>query len=159
MAITTPLPFLFGTTPPPKPLVPYVGMLLLEAGIGAYFPAMGTVKSTVVPEHQRSAIYNVFRLPLNLIVLLNLAVLGNMTHVQSFLLCGVMLGVATVLQYQLTQRLLLLGDATETGFVRQPKIGSSSKPPTHEHEMSSLAATSSSTNRESRMEEEKEDVL
>ena len=103
MAVTMPLPF-FATGQ--RPLVPYLGMLLLEACIGAYFPAMGTVKSTVVPEHQRSAIYNVFRLPLNFIVLLNLAVLGNMTHVQSFLLCGVMLGGATVLQYQLTQRLV-----------------------------------------------------
>ncbi|EED86917.1 predicted protein, partial [Thalassiosira pseudonana CCMP1335] len=50
----------------------YLGMLLYEFCIGAYYPAMGTVKGTIVPEDQRAAIYNVFRLPLNLLVLLYL---------------------------------------------------------------------------------------
>ena len=47
----------------------YMGMLIYEFCIGLYFPAIGTLKATLVPEAERSAIYNVFRLPLNLIVL------------------------------------------------------------------------------------------
>jgi len=47
----------------------YIGMLTYEFCIGLYFPAIGTLKATLVPEAERSAIYNVFRLPLNLIVL------------------------------------------------------------------------------------------
>ena len=47
----------------------YFGMLIYEFCIGLYYPAMGTLKATLVPENERSAIYNVFRLPLNLIVL------------------------------------------------------------------------------------------
>ena len=146
MAVTTPLPFL---TTAQRPLVPYLGMLLLEACIGAYFPAMGTVKSTVVPEHQRSAIYNVFRLPLNFIVLLNLAVLGNMTHVQSFLLCGVMLGIATVLQYQLTKR--LVNDTVTTSRAATNSIGNNAS---HDKEMQVLTATTKNGT-----EEKKEDIL
>jgi hypothetical protein len=89
-----------------RSLVPYLGMLTFEGCIGAYYPAMGTVKAMVVPENQRSAIYNIFRLPLNFIVLINLFMLGNLSHVQSFLLCGAMLTTATFLQFQTSRRII-----------------------------------------------------
>ncbi|KAL7467633.1 hypothetical protein ACHAXS_007874 [Conticribra weissflogii] len=63
--------------------LPYAGMLMYEACIGAYYPAMSTVKGTIVPEGQRAAIYNVFRLPLNALVLMNLV--WNLSYETSFL--------------------------------------------------------------------------
>lgn len=69
--------------------IQYGGMLMYEACIGAYYPAMSTVKGTIVPEGQRAAIYNVFRLPLNALVLLNLV--WNLSYRTRFLVNSGML--------------------------------------------------------------------
>ncbi|KAL7516929.1 hypothetical protein ACHAWX_001899, partial [Stephanocyclus meneghinianus] len=79
--------------------VQYTGMLLYEFCIGAYYPAIGTVKGTIVPEDQRAAIYNVFRLPLNLMVLLYLV--GDFDTASSFLANAGMLLFACLLQNQM----------------------------------------------------------
>eukprot|EP00956_Cyclotella_meneghiniana_P021408 scaffold39024_cov72-Cyclotella_meneghiniana.AAC.11 len=81
--------------------VQYLGMLLYEFCIGAYYPAMGTVKGTIVPEDQRAAIYNVFRLPLNLMVLLYLV--GDFNTETSFLANAMMLFVACGLQTRIVR--------------------------------------------------------
>ena len=83
--------------------IQYGGMLLYEFCIGAYYPAMGTVKGTIVPEDQRAAIYNVFRLPLNFLVLVNLV--WNLSYGASFLMNAVLLMVACVLQIRIVKRL------------------------------------------------------
>ena len=44
-------------------------MNIFELCVGIYFPTMGTMKSKYVPEIQRSTIYSLFRIPLNLFVL------------------------------------------------------------------------------------------
>jgi hypothetical protein len=46
-----------------------VAFLVFECCVGIYFPAMGTMKSNIVPEESRAALYNLFRVPLNVIVL------------------------------------------------------------------------------------------
>merc|ERR1712176_1752803 len=74
----------------------YVGMLVYEFCIGFYYPAMGTVKGTIVPEDQRAAIYNVFRLPLNLVVLVYLV--GDFSMETSFFANAILLLMACVLQ-------------------------------------------------------------
>lgn len=74
----------------------YVAMLLFEACVGAYYPAMSTVKGSVIPEDKRAAIYSVFRLPLNFVVLLNL--FSNLSFEQSFGVCAAMLSLSTILQ-------------------------------------------------------------
>ena len=76
----------------------YIGMLIYEFSIGFYYPAMGTVKGTIVPEDQRAAIYNVFRLPLNLLVLVYLV--GDFSTEKSFLANAFLLLAACVLQIQ-----------------------------------------------------------
>merc|ERR1711990_1215808 len=52
--------------------VRFVAFLVFEACVGLYFPMMGTLKGDIVPEDMRSTIYNIYRLPLNVIVLLPL---------------------------------------------------------------------------------------
>jgi len=74
----------------------YIGMLMYEFCIGFYYPAMGTVKGSIVPEDQRAAIYNVFRLPLNLLVLVYLV--GDFGTEISFLANAVLLMVTCALQ-------------------------------------------------------------
>jgi len=46
----------------------FFSFLVFEMCVGLYFPMMSTLKSKVVPEEARSAIYNIYRLPLNIIV-------------------------------------------------------------------------------------------
>ena len=60
---------------------------------------MGTVKGTIVPEDQRAAIYNVFRLPLNLLVLIYLV--GGFSTEVSFLANALLLMGMSILQLRL----------------------------------------------------------
>merc|ERR1712194_214838 len=47
---------------------------IFEVSVGMYFPAMGVLKSRLVPEASRSSIYNFFRVPLNIIVVFALII-------------------------------------------------------------------------------------
>jgi len=80
----------------------FLAMNLFEMCVGMYFPSMGTMKGMIVPEDKRAAIYNLFRIPLNFIVLISL--LTDLTPRVSFTLCGVMMVVATLLQMKLKSR-------------------------------------------------------
>jgi len=80
----------------------FLAMNLFEMCVGMYFPSMGTMKGMIVPEDKRAAIYNLFRIPLNFIVLFSL--LTDLTPRVSFILCGTMMVVATLLQIRLRTR-------------------------------------------------------
>lgn len=80
----------------------FLAMNLFEMCVGMYFPSMGTMKGMIVPEDKRAAIYNLFRIPLNFIVLFSL--LTDLTPRVSFMLCGTMMLVATFLQMKLKSR-------------------------------------------------------
>ena len=79
----------------------YSAMLAFEFCIGGYYPAMSTVKGSIIPEDQRAAIYSIFRLPLNLVVLLNL--FSQLEFKESFGVCTAMLSVATLLQIRVVR--------------------------------------------------------
>jgi hypothetical protein len=83
--------------------VQYWGMLSYEFAIGAYYPAMSVLKGTVVPEDQRATIYNVFRLPLNLLVLINL--MAGFSTQSSFLINAILLSVACILEIRLVGKM------------------------------------------------------
>ena len=84
--------------------IAFISMNMFEISVGMYFPSMGTQKSQIVPENQRSAIYNIYRIPLNFIVLTSL--LTNLTYRQSFFACGAMLLTASLLQMKLAKKRL-----------------------------------------------------
>ena len=71
--------------------------------MGIYWPAMGTVRSQVVPEETRATIYNIFRVPLNAIVLGVL--LNQMSTLTAFMCCSGMLLIAFVCQSVRTARM------------------------------------------------------
>jgi len=77
----------------------FFAFLLFEACVGMYFPMMGTLKGQVVPEEIRSTVYNIYRVPLNSIVVLTL-VMKFETQL-SFLITTVMLGVACYAQFKI----------------------------------------------------------
>jgi MFS family permease len=52
-----------------KPLV-YVMFLVFEATVGVFYPSYGVIKSEKIPEDIRSAVMNIFRIPLNAFVVL-----------------------------------------------------------------------------------------
>jgi len=72
----------------------FLGFLAFEACVGAYFPCVSTVKSAVVPEEARAGVYNVYRVPLNLCVVLLL--LADLELKESFALCSGLLVFAMV---------------------------------------------------------------
>jgi len=82
----------------------FLGMNLFEVCVGMYFPIMGTMKGHIVPEDKRAAIYNLYRIPLNFIVLFSL--LTDLTPRTSFSLNCTMLVVASILQAILAKRRL-----------------------------------------------------
>ena len=72
---------------------------VFEAICGIYWPSMGIIKSKYVPEEVRATMYNIFRIPLNLIVVVVLYNLGSISDDAIFATCAFLLAVAAVLQH------------------------------------------------------------
>ena len=51
-------------------LVVFLGFLAFEMCCGVFFPGYGVIKSGEIPEHVRSSVMNIFRIPVNLVVVL-----------------------------------------------------------------------------------------
>ena len=96
------LPIFFQST-----LMVLVAFLLFEACVGIYWPAIGTVKSQIVPEESRATIYNLYRVPLNAIVLGVL--LNHISTTTALTFCSGMLVLALVLQRVLIRRMASAG--------------------------------------------------
>jgi len=84
----------------PNVMVRFVAFLVFEACVGLYFPMMGTLKGDIVPEDMRSTIYNLYRLPLNGIVLLPL--LMNFSIQTTFAVTTSILAVAVASAFALS---------------------------------------------------------
>jgi len=48
----------------------FVSFCVYEACVGAYFALVGSIKAKQIPEHLRAAIYGIFRVPLNVLVVI-----------------------------------------------------------------------------------------
>merc|ERR1712032_1176198 len=66
--------------------------LVFEFCCGIYFPSVGVLKSEIVPEHVRGTMYNLYRLPLNGVVVCLL--LTHLSLVRCLALCASLLVVA-----------------------------------------------------------------
>jgi len=64
----------------------FLAFMVFEFCCGLYFPSIGVMKSDVVPEHVRGTMYNLYRVPLNAVVVCLL--LTNISMVQCFMLCA-----------------------------------------------------------------------
>lgn len=78
----------------------FLAFLLLETSVGIYFPAIGFLRSQVIPEELRAGIMNWFRVPTNIITCASLLLVHNNTIISStqamFTICTAMLLVAVL---------------------------------------------------------------
>lgn len=58
----------------------YLAMIGFEVTCGLYFPAMGCLRGILIPEECRAAVMNLFRVPMNLLVVLILAYVDRFTN-------------------------------------------------------------------------------
>lgn len=72
----------------------YTAFLLFEFCVGLYFPAMGSLKSELVPEESRAGVYNWYRLPLNAVVCS--IILTDLPLRTAFTTCALLLVAAAV---------------------------------------------------------------
>lgn len=72
----------------------FTAFMVFEFCVGLYFPSVGIVKSEVVPEHIRGTMYNIYRVPLNAVVVGLL--LSNISMVKCFMLCGALMGISLI---------------------------------------------------------------
>jgi MFS family permease len=79
----------------------FFAFLAFEACVGMYFPSIGSLKGDIVPEDFRATIYNIYRLPLNVIVLLPL--LLNFSITTTFIVTSTILIIASVCTWLLAQ--------------------------------------------------------
>ncbi|KAF2072680.1 hypothetical protein CYY_006014 [Polysphondylium violaceum] len=76
----------------------YGSFLIFEVCCGLYFPCVGTLRSAYIPESMRATIMNLFRVPLNLLVVLILVNVSSLSNDTVFLVCSIWLLIAYVLQ-------------------------------------------------------------
>merc|ERR1712224_30320 len=80
-------------------MIRFLAFLVFEMAVGLYFPMIGTLKGDIVPEDMRATIYNLYRLPLNVIVLMPL--LLNFSISTTFIVTSAILCNAAVCAFQL----------------------------------------------------------
>ncbi|KAL6738447.1 hypothetical protein Aduo_011994 [Ancylostoma duodenale] len=77
----------------------FIAFLVFEICVGIFWPAMGCLRGTYVPEETRSTTINLFRVPLNLIVIFILWQNFSMTAIFQF--CVLFLLLAAMAQHVL----------------------------------------------------------
>jgi len=72
----------------------FAAFLIFEFCCGLYFPSFGVLKSEIVPEHVRATMYNIYRIPLNAVVVGLL--LSNISMIACFMMCAALLTAAFI---------------------------------------------------------------
>jgi len=78
------------------PQIRFTAFLFFEMSVGLYFPMIGTLKSSIVPEASRATIYNLYRVPLNFLVIG--ALVCKASTKTAFTVTSILLGVALLAQ-------------------------------------------------------------
>lgn len=82
-----------------KSLVPVLASFFLyETGVGMYFPCGGMMRSKVIPDALQSSIMNIFRVPLNFLVVTGTYLTDVLPHSTVFSIIATWLFFATALQ-------------------------------------------------------------
>lgn len=82
-------------------LVRLLAFCVFELCCGIYFPSMGVMRGKYVPEEVRATMMNIFRVGLNLVVVLVLTNVDKLKKGSVFLLCSFVLAVAALAQHRL----------------------------------------------------------
>jgi hypothetical protein len=70
------------------PTVVYIMFLVFEGLVGLFYPAYGMIKSEKIPEEIRSAVMNIFRIPLNIFVVFLLLKIKFLSSQSVFFICA-----------------------------------------------------------------------
>lgn len=76
-----------------------IAFMMFEFCVGWYFPCVGIAKSEIVPDRIRGSMYNLFRVPLN--VLVSVLLLTDLNSDSRFALCSVLLLLASLATFGL----------------------------------------------------------
>ncbi len=76
----------------------FLGFVSFELCCGIYFPSMASLKSKIVPENFRTTIYNLYRVPLNIVVVFVLV--SNFSINMTIKICAGLLFAAAVALHQ-----------------------------------------------------------
>ncbi|KAJ4456275.1 putative major facilitator superfamily [Paratrimastix pyriformis] len=71
---------------------------VFEGCVGSFWPTAGTIRSRIVPEQVRATVLNLFRVPLNAMVMGTMGLTFVLSTRSMLLLCGLFLAIATALQ-------------------------------------------------------------
>eukprot|EP00658_Telonema_sp_P-2_P078038 TRINITY_DN7217_c0_g3_i2.p1 TRINITY_DN7217_c0_g3~~TRINITY_DN7217_c0_g3_i2.p1 ORF type:complete len:435 (-),score=106.81 TRINITY_DN7217_c0_g3_i2:242-1546(-) len=82
-----------------------VGFFVMEACVGLFSACMSTMRSMVVPESMSASVMNIFRVPLNLLVVMGTKLDNYASTGTVFAVCFSWLAVAALLQSSLSARL------------------------------------------------------
>ncbi|XP_059469372.1 molybdate-anion transporter-like [Neocloeon triangulifer] len=110
------------------PLISLGAFILLEICVGMYYPAIGSLRSQVVPEQYRANIINWFRVPMNLITCGGLLWLHSGTENNAetnrhmFLMCTVVLAGASYMAYCFCQRFKPAPPAATIAVQQEPLL-------------------------------------
>ncbi|KAJ3119064.1 Molybdate-anion transporter [Nowakowskiella sp. JEL0407] len=85
-------------------LANFMAFNLFEFTCGLYFPSIGTLRGKFIPEEMRATIMNVFRIPLNLIVVVLLMNIKNIAPTLLFGICTSLVAVSFVFARRLENR-------------------------------------------------------
>jgi MFS family permease len=90
--------------------VAFLAFLVYEVAVGMYFPAVGYLRSQIIPEQYRASITNWYRVPMNIFTCLSLLWFKNSGHsdkefafdtavssLKAFLMCSILLFLAILL--------------------------------------------------------------
>ena len=72
----------------------YTMFLLFECTVGVFYPSYGVIKSEKIPEDIRSAVMNIFRIPLNAFVVVLLLKIKFLSSRSVFFICTLAHGTA-----------------------------------------------------------------
>eukprot|EP01065_Artemidia_motanka_P019677 TRINITY_DN23465_c0_g1_i1.p1 TRINITY_DN23465_c0_g1~~TRINITY_DN23465_c0_g1_i1.p1 ORF type:complete len:577 (+),score=142.11 TRINITY_DN23465_c0_g1_i1:80-1810(+) len=92
---------------------------VFEACVGVFWPSIGLLRSRLLPEEVRATLINVFRLPLNLVVVALLAASGKVRAEAVLGACAVLHGVCAVLNLSLEAKLRSDATTERRGSVAQ----------------------------------------
>ena len=70
-----------------------------ECCVGSYFPIIGALRGKYVPDHVRATIMNIFRIPLNVIVVIVLWYIDELGLTKVFILASILLLIASMASY------------------------------------------------------------
>ena len=76
----------------------FIGLCIFEVSVGYYFPAISQLRSIIIPNHIKSIIINILRIPLNIIVILVFINLKRLGHLGSLVCCSMFLFISITQQ-------------------------------------------------------------